>query len=346
MSSLPDSVIGATAGVTTSLLWVATSMFFTAAGKRIGATVVNTIRIFIAVGLLAITHRFLFDAWYPELRSRELVFLALSGVIGLSIGDQALFVSFVYIGPRLATLVMVTSPLWAALFAWFALGETLTPIAMLGVGLTIFGVAWVVLERPARKPGSSITDAERHAARFYTRGIVLATVGAICQAGGLLLSKQGMGHGSENEAVRIAPQAATLVRMSFAAIGVLPIWFVNHFWLYRSRDADERPRGRWTSGMGFVLAGAVAGPYLGVWLSLVAADNAPVGVAQTLISLTPVFILPFAAWISKERITPRAIAGAVIAVLGAALLFVPVADDTTDIPQPPGVQDGGTDSGM
>ena len=67
--------------------------------------------------------------------------------------------------------------------------------------------------------------------------------------------------------------------------------------------------------------GAVAGPFLGVWMSLVAADKAAVGVAQTLCSLTPVFILPFAVMIHKERVSPRAALGAVIAVAGVVLLF-------------------------
>ena len=64
------------------------------------------------------------------------------------------------------------------------------------------------------------------------------------------------------------------------------------------------------------------GPFLGVWMSLVATDNAPVGVAQTLCSLTPLFLVPLAALIYKERISPRAALGAIMAVGGAALLFV------------------------
>ena len=56
-------------------------------------------------------------------------------------------------------------------------------------------------------------------------------------------------------------------------------------------------------------------------MSLVAADRAPVGVAQTLCSLAPVFLLPFAVVIHKERVSPRAVVGAVMAVAGTALLF-------------------------
>jgi drug/metabolite transporter (DMT)-like permease len=56
-------------------------------------------------------------------------------------------------------------------------------------------------------------------------------------------------------------------------------------------------------------------------MSLVALDRAQMGIASTLCSLSPVFILPFAAWIHRERIGPRAILGALLAVGGTAVLF-------------------------
>jgi drug/metabolite transporter (DMT)-like permease len=45
-----------------------------------------------------------------------------------------------------------------------------------------------------------------------------------------------------------------------------------------------------------------------------------VGIAATLMAMTPVFILPFAVWIEKERISWRAAAGAMIAVAGVGVL--------------------------
>ena len=121
-----DIYLGPAAGIATSILWTATSLSFTAAARRIGATLVNSLRIFMAAVLLGITHRLIFHTWVPHAAdSQQIVFLAISGLLGLSIGDQALFISYVDIGPRLAMLVMATSPILAALFAWAALGEEL-----------------------------------------------------------------------------------------------------------------------------------------------------------------------------------------------------------------------------
>jgi drug/metabolite transporter (DMT)-like permease len=47
-----------------------------------------------------------------------------------------------------------------------------------------------------------------------------------------------------------------------------------------------------------------------------------VGVAQTLMALPPVLILPLARVIYKEHISVRAVLGAGVAVGGVALLFV------------------------
>jgi len=306
---------GQFAALTTAVLWTATALFFTAAGKRLGITVVNATRIAAAIVLLGLTHRYFNGCWLPNVMGRQVLFLALSGVIGLSIGDQALFVSFIYIGPRLSTLIMTTSPIFAALFGWLVLGEQLAPASIFGMFLTIVGVGWVVLER---------TDQQAATPRqHYTRGILLALVGAACQAGGLLLSKQGIGHGWLPQEQHLAPQTATLVRMTFAGLGMVPLVAVHALRERKRRRCglDMARTGSAAAGWLCTMGGAVCGPFLGVWMSLVAADNAPLGIAQTLCSMVPLFIVPAVAVIYKERVSPRAVIGAVVAVAGASLLF-------------------------
>jgi drug/metabolite transporter (DMT)-like permease len=71
-----------------------------------------------------------------------------------------------------------------------------------------------------------------------------------------------------------------------------------------------------------ILAGAAFGPFVGVWLSLVAIQHARIGIASTLMSLTPVILIPLVWWIFKERITFQAVLGTIVAVGGVALLFL------------------------
>jgi len=311
-----DIYVGPAAGLFTSVLWTGTSLLFTAAGRRIGPTVVNAFRIALAIIILTLIHRLRFGIWVPEAVAGQLFYLALSGIIGLAIGDQALFTSFVDIGPRLSMLLLGTAPVFAAWFGWLALGERLHGIAWIGMTLTIVGVAWVVLERPAG--ASAVRSGHR------LRGVILGIIAAACQAGGLLLSKQGIGHGWLPEDQHRDPQAATRGRMVFAGGGVLPL-LAGRTLRQQSRTVlGYRPSriGSARAGYFFAACGAVIGPSLGVWMSLVASDRAPLGVAQTLCSLPPVFILPFAVFVHKEHVSPRAILGALVAVGGTAILFL------------------------
>jgi drug/metabolite transporter (DMT)-like permease len=260
--------IGPMAGVTTSILWTGTSLAFTAAGRRLGPTIVNSARILLAIFLHAATFRLLTGGWIPDVVGRQVMFLALSGIIGLSIGDQALFTAFVDIGPRLAMLVMTTAPLMAAAFGWVVLEEAISGVACLGMAMTIGGVAWVVMER-GQLDRTGVTH-------HRVRGIALAVVASACQAGGLLLSKQGMGHGWLPADHRLDPQAATLLRMVFAGLGMVPILGLHAARERRRHAIGLLPahRGSWRTGLMFASLGAVFGPFLGVWMSLVASDRA------------------------------------------------------------------------
>jgi drug/metabolite transporter (DMT)-like permease len=59
----------------------------------------------------------------------------------------------------------------------------------------------------------------------------------------------------------------------------------------------------------------------GFWLSLVALKHLDASIAGTLCSTSPLFILPMVVIILKEKIKPRSILGAVVAVAGIALIF-------------------------
>jgi drug/metabolite transporter (DMT)-like permease len=319
-----DALIGGVAGLATSALWVATSLCFTSAGRRIGATLVNTLRLVVAIVLLGVTHRLLSGLWWPEMQHVQLFYLALSGLIGLTICDQALFTAFVDIGPRRALLLMTTSPLVAVVLGVLAFGEAITFGASVGILMTLAGIFWVLMERqPSTTVGSEPLARNPHA----TRGVILALIAAVCQAIGFMYSKKGIGHGVVEQASHLDPQAATFVRMVFGAIGMLPILIL--YWMHRSspgRHASRQRRiGTRGAGYGLTAMGAVVGPYLGVWMSLVAMDRIPLGIAQTLCSLSPVLILPVVGLVYKERVNRRAVLGASMAVVGSIVLILSAA---------------------
>jgi len=63
-----------------------------------------------ATVLLKVTHRLVSGSWRPIAVTKQVVLLGVSGLLGLTIGDQALITALLDIGPRLSTLIMTTAP--------------------------------------------------------------------------------------------------------------------------------------------------------------------------------------------------------------------------------------------
>ena len=298
-------VYGEIAALLTSVCWAFNSVVFTRAGKRVGAVTVNYMRLWIAVPALLLIHWLLFGTPFPfDAGPRRFLYLGVSGLIGFVIGDTMLFESFLLIGPRLAMLLALLVPVVSSLLAWVFLGEKLLALEIASMLVTIGGIAWVVAERTARVDALSFRQPQK-----YRLGILLAIGGALGQAVGLLFSRLGLAGG-------YSAISATLVRVSVSALALVIFGIFQgkiHAHLLKMKDKKALLE---------ITAGALTGPALGVVLSLVAIAHAHIGVASTLMSLTPVFLLPVAHFLFREKITSRAVIGTLIALMGVVLLFL------------------------
>ena len=292
--------LGEITALVTASFWAVVSMLFTVAARRVGTLALNQARITLA-WILLVTVLLLTRGvhWAPQAETRNVVLLLVSGFVGLTLGDWAFFSAFVHVGPRITTLLMTLAPPFTAVLAFFLLHESLGPLAVLGMGVTLAGVAWVVLEQSP----SGIAPGKR------TRGLVMGVVGSLGQALGLVLSKQGMGE-------VVDPFPATAIRMTAAVVG---IWIIAAAGRRSARVTAffQDRTARWA-----LLGATILGPVLGVWLSLVAVRLTQAGIAATLMATTPVLILPLVIFFQHEKVSPRAAAGAAVAVAGVALLFL------------------------
>ena len=320
---VPFPFAGEAAGLCTALCWVGTSFCFAAASRRLGAGTVNLTRSILALGPLLALNLFLLGEAWPDAGWESLGWLALSGVVGLALGDQFLFAALVDIGPRLSVLLMTLAPVFAAIAGFLMLSERLAGLALLGMAITLGGIAWVVAERPA--PGDGRASILPPGVR--TRGIVLGVLAAAAQGIGVVLAKQGM-LGSEP---RVEPIAAQLVRMSGGVTALAIAWMVfgPRRWLAGIDLRSAGIRVTRPAVLGLV-AGTLLGPVLGVWMSLVAVRALDAGVASTLMSLSPVLVLPIARIVDRERIGWRAALGALVAVGGVVLLAAADREIATD----------------
>ena len=103
------------------------------------------------------------------------------------------------------------------------------------------------------------------------------------------------------------------VRMLFALAAV---WLIG---LVRGHIRETARARKNTEAMGLIFGGAFVGPFLGVWLSLVAVSLIPAGIAATLNAMAPVLVIPLVVLVYKEKVTMRATVGAIVAVGGVAL---------------------------
>ncbi|MCX8024485.1 MAG: DMT family transporter, partial [Thermanaerothrix sp.] len=232
-----------------------------------------------------------------------ILWLGLSGLIGISVGDTAYLSAISELGPRRTLLLSILAPPMTALFSLIILHEVLTPWAWGGIAITTAGVAWVISERTSEK--------QTHPSMHW-RGVAWGLVAALAQSGAVILSRAVFLTTTVN-----ALQSA-VIRLAAGVIGLL-LWTVLTGQIRLDLGALYiQPR-----LFGYAFAATFLGTYLAMWLQQVALTYAAAGVVQTLLATSPIFVLPLAAW-RGERLTPRAILGTVVSLLGVWLLFQPI----------------------
>jgi drug/metabolite transporter (DMT)-like permease len=291
-----------TAALVAAALWAVAITVFTFTARRLGPQMVNGARLLLAATLLVLIHGFAFGSLWPTgLGGSRTLWLLVSGFIGFTLGDGFGLESFVRIGPRLGMLVQTLAPVFSTTLAWAIFGQRLSWLRLLAVAVTLAGIALVVA------PGSEAGNPA--AARLRWTGLLFALLAALCQALGQLTSLQGMEGG-------VPALSATVVRISAGATGALALLAL------RGRLSDLR--GAWADrrSLAQFLGGTSLGTLLGVPLSLYALAHAPLGVAATLLFMTPVFLLPLSRIFFHEPLTWRSVGGTMLTVAGAAGLFL------------------------
>ncbi|MCA8962885.1 MAG: EamA family transporter, partial [Planctomycetes bacterium] len=194
-----------------------------------------------------------------------------------------------------------------ALLSWGVLGED-PGGTWLGMGVTIIGVAWVILERGRDSESPGLYPGRVAVAVFCGIGA------AVAQAIGSVSSKLGM-QGAAFAGLpavdRVSELEASGVRLLVAfATGLLLQAPRLRLWLGEVRSSWRR-----------IALASFVGTYLGIWMSLTSYRNAPLATATTLTSLTPIFVIPLVRIFFGTRISFGALAGALVALAGVVLLL-------------------------
>jgi drug/metabolite transporter (DMT)-like permease len=290
---------GELAALSAALLWAIASFIYARLGKHLPPIWLNLLKSSIAVGLLLLT-LIVQHASLPQLTGAGFGQLFLSGAVGIGFGDSVFFASIACLGVRRALLLEAIAPPLSAVLAVIFLAEQLQFSDWLGILLTVAGVVWVIVERT---PDQAAPDLKR--------GILFGLLAASAQASGAVLSRAGLA------STAISPLWSSLIRLT-AGVMVLLVWL-----LLRGRQPLGAGFGKIPSLKRFwllLVAAAFTGTYLGIWLQQTALKYTATGIAQALTATSPLFIIPIAA-ATGERISLRAVLGAVVALAGIWLLF-------------------------
>ena len=293
--------IGEFAALLTAIFWTITSLAFESASHKIGSVAVNILRLIIGFAFLSVFNfirkGFIlpvdasFDNW---------IWLSLSGLVGFVFGDLFLFKSYTMIGSRFSMLIMTLVPPITAFFSLIILGERLTLFHYLGMTLTFAGIAMAIFNRKSK--------GEKLSLKLAPKGILYAFGGAVGQALGLVLSKFGMKD--------YDPFAATQIRIIAGIFGYTMLVTILARWGTVLTATHNK------SGMMLTSLGAFFGPFLGVSFSLIAVKYTEAGIASTIMSLVPVFIILPAVVLFRQRVTLPEILGAIVSVGGVAMFFL------------------------
>lgn len=295
---------GELAALGTAVCFASGSNLFTAAGRRMGSHVLNRLRITVALVLLTVALRVMTGAWWPTWATpTALLALSVSGMIGFVFGDAGNFRAMVILGAGRASLLAATAPLFTTALAWPILHQKPGPLALAGMLLVFFGVGLAITSRSRKQAGQA-----DHKEGSERDGIIAGLLGAFGQATGMVLSKIGLRTG-------IDPLPATVVRVTAA---VITIWIIAMMQREVKHTFRAMKDGRATA---FMVGGAFMGPFLGVTLALTALHYIEAGVSASITALSPLLAMTLAVRFHGERLTWRALIGAVIAISGVVLLF-------------------------
>ncbi len=297
---MPPSLLqyqGELAAIAVALLWALAGVLYQRVSGHISSMMMNLLKGLIAIACLG-TVIVIQGDFHPPLSLTLLLLLSLSGFLGITVGDTAYFQALPSLGTQKTMLIGTLSAPVTALLAWVFLHEGLSLGALAGMVITLGGVGWVIAEET---PQSKTQSANRWTGLFW--GLLSSFAGA----GGALFSHVAL------SGTTLSPLWATFIRLLTAAISLFLV-------LLLARRKELNVRHVRLSIWRYLCTAALMGTFLGIYLTQVAFKYANVGIAQTLLSTSPIFVLPLV-WREGEKVSLRAVFGAIVAVAGIVLLF-------------------------
>lgn len=283
-------------GIIVALLSAASWAFATVVFDRIGK-VVPYVGITFLKGIFSIILMIvllIFTGGLHGIGVWEFSFLALSGVIGISIGDSLFFKSLQDLGAKVQVIFFLLGQIFTMILSLLLLGELLSLEQYIGAVILLTGIVIVIWGKQENHPNK-------------VRGIVCGLLSILCFSVSAIMVKMAI---AEVEVV-----TATFYRMLFGTIFTLGFGVVGKqlpTWIKPLKDKRL---------LALFILNVFVITYGGFLLSMVAIKLISVSLVSVLGTTEPVFVLLFAYLINKEKITKQEVIGTMITLVGLFIII-------------------------
>lgn len=295
---MTNSMIGVVMALGSTASWALCGVLFKKLGERLDPVGMTAVKSLAASLFLA---PLLFFIGGAAAGGRDMLLLAASGIIGIAIGDCFFFAALGQLSPLLLTILLLTCPnVFSGILGVLCLGEMPSVPVWCGIALIMGAMALLMFPVEQGDGGKSTV-----------KGVLLGVVSFICSSVSTVIAKPVM----TGEA-GVSPFAVTFYRMAAGGLvlavfalcsGKVKVW--------------ARPFMDVRYGAGFMGVTAVVA-FGGFGLSMAAFKYLDVVTAGALLSLEPLFVLPFMVLFGHHKVKIRELAGMALAVAGVLLIVL------------------------
>lgn len=291
---------GEIAALSAAVVWALATWIYSQFSHHFSAMQLNIVKGVAASGMMLVVMPWV-EMPTMAISSIHLAILAVSGIIGIAVGDSAYFASLKRIGANKTLLLESLAPPLSGVLALVALGSVLPLQSWLGVLLTTLAVTFVIFQPDASGEQTNWS------------GVGFGLLASVCQASGVVISHYALVAGD------LPPLLGALIRLS---VGVLTVAMVIVLFEQKPFSSMRKHLGQLTKSAFFWLLGAIfVGTFLALWLQQIALKHANPAIAQTLIATSPLFML-FIYMLKGEKVTAKSIIGTLAVVGGISLFFL------------------------
>jgi drug/metabolite transporter (DMT)-like permease len=289
------TVVGVMAALGSAASWALGSILFRRLGDHLPPVALTFAKGITSVVLLGVAVAII---GFEAIGINAWLLLILSGLLGIALGDTLFFLALNNLGAHAVVILFTLGQVLTVILAVFWLGEQPQPLDWAGISLILGGVTIVMWTRISGEEG-----------RTGLVGAIYGLLSVIAMAVSIIIAKEALATTGSIQ--------ATFIRMAAGTIGIF-VFGQATGQILSGLGTLRQPR-----FFGFFLLSVAVVTFGGFWLSLVAVANLDVAIANTLNATEPLFVLPLAAFLLKERITLPVVLGSLVTVGGIVLIVAP-----------------------